>query len=251
MSAVAEAAATLAEAARARGLALRGAGAGFPEYVTSDGQLTSSEVLDWDEQPATVLARTLPGLSVHVDSDVRCGARGEALWGAGATLPGFLYVSLGTGLSSTLVLDGRPVPGHRGEAIALGEFGVPVSVDPAWQGNLERYASGRGIGERLGLAGAREADSLAASGDPDAAHVLDTAGRALATTLVWLVRLLDPPALVLGGGLGCAPVPGLHTPLTETWHKSLSATGRPAPPPLLTARTGPDAGLLGAAALAL
>ncbi|MDJ1137377.1 ROK family protein [Streptomyces iconiensis] len=247
--AVAEAAAELMEAASARGLTVRGAGAGFPEYVTADGRLTSSEVIDWDEQPASVLARTLPGVPVRIDSDVRCGARGEALWGAGAALPGFLYVSLGTGLSSALVLEGRPVPGHRGEAIAFGELGVPVSVDPTWQGNLERYASGRGMGERRGVAGAREVTALAAAGDAEAAHVLDSAGRALATTLVWLVRLLDPAAVVLGGGLGCAPVAALHTPLAETWHKALAATGRPAPPPLRTARTGQESGLLGAAAL--
>jgi predicted NBD/HSP70 family sugar kinase len=68
--------------------------------------------------------------------------------GAGAGLPTFLYVTLGTGLSSTFVLGGKPVAGRRGEAIGLGELGVSSSVDPGWTGNLEQFASGRGIGTR-------------------------------------------------------------------------------------------------------
>lgn len=228
-------------------------GAGFPEYAAPDGLLTSHEVLAWDRQPRDVLAAEAPGLPCATGSDVRCGALGEARYGAGRDHGGFLYVSLGTGLSSTLVLDGIPVPGHRGEAIALGEFEVPASVDPRWPGTLESYCSGLGIGERhtalggTGTPGAREVARLAAAGDTAAGRVLDGAGAALGTVLAMAVRLLDPPAVVLGGGLGSAPG-RLRTALDHAYHRRTAA--RPAPPPLLTAALGPDAALIGAACLA-
>ncbi|WP_237534596.1 ROK family protein, partial [Streptomyces sp. SID3343] len=160
----------LATAARL-GVTVTGLGAGFPEYVAADGHLTSREVLAWDKQPLDVLSEVAVDLPCAVGSDVRCGALGEARHGAGRGLDGFFYVSLGTGLSSTIVLAGSPVTGARGEAIALGEFEVPASVDPNWRGNLEGYASGRGIGDRFGVAGTRE---VLAAGGPRAAAVLDS-----------------------------------------------------------------------------
>ena len=257
MADTAESARELASVAREKEYAIAGLGAGFPEYVDPAGLLTSREVVDWDEQPRALLARALPGVPVTVDSDVRCGARGEARWGAGAEA-GFLYVSLGTGLSSTLILPGgEPLPGARGEAIALGELGVPSTVDAEWLGSLERYASGRGIGERYTALtgtetpGAREVTELAGAGDRRAAWVLDSAGRALGTVLAELVRLLDPAAVVLGGGLGTTETGRVRRALDATYAEALAETGRPSSPPLRTATADSAAGLLGAAALVL
>src|SRR5690349_2637270 len=131
----------LAEAADRR-LEVVGIGAGFPEYVGADGLLRSSDVMQWHAQPLGELGRLAPGVLCTVDSDVRVAALAEARCGAGAGLESFLYVTLGTGLSSTFVLHGRPWAGARGEAIALGELGVPASLDAGWRGNVEQYASG-------------------------------------------------------------------------------------------------------------
>ncbi|WP_445528764.1 ROK family protein [Streptomyces cyslabdanicus] len=253
LTGTARAARALLDDAARLGVTVTALGAGFPEYVDADGELTSREVLAWDVQPAAVLAAVAaPGLPVAVGSDVRCGALGEARHGVGRGLPDFLYVSLGTGLSSTVVLDGRPVAGRRGEAIALGEWEVPASVDRDWRGNLEQYCSGRGIGARRTacggspVPGAREVTALALSGDSAAARVLVTAGQALGTVLGHLVRVLDPSAIVLGGGLGAGDGP-LHAALRETY--AHTTRSRPAPPPIHRAALGPDAGLIGAAAL--
>ncbi|MYV49506.1 ROK family protein [Streptomyces sp. SID2888] len=253
LAGTARAARALLDDAARLGVTVTALGAGFPEYVDADGLLTSREVLAWDVQPAVVLgAEAAPGLPVAVGSDVRCGALGEARHGVGRDLADFFYVSLGTGLSSTLVLDGRPVAGRRGEAIALGELEVPASVDPDWHGNLERYCSGRGIGERRTtcggspVPGAREVTALACSGDRPASRILTTAGQALGTVLGQLVRVLDPSAIVLGGGLGTGDGP-LHTALREAYAHTTRT--RPGPPPLRRATLGQDAGLIGAAAL--
>jgi glucokinase len=240
----------LAAAARAAGLEVAGVGAGFPEYVDPNGRLTSHEVLTWSAQPAELLAAAVSGAPVRVESDVRCGALAEAALGAGAGLDTVLYVTLGTGLSSALVLDGRPHAGHRGEAIALGELGAGI---PGWPGNLEDHCSGRGVCERYeALTGVRVGDAraviaLAAQGDDAATDILESGGASLGNAIGDLVAVLDPAAVVLGGGLGTAPGPlreGLDTAYA-------GRTGRrPSPPPLITARLGPRAGLVGAGLLA-
>jgi glucokinase len=206
--------------AEAAGLRVVTAGAGMPEYVHA-GALTSAEVFAWTHQPDEVLAGL--GVPVTVESDVRCAALAEAHRRPGTT--SMLYVSWGTGLSSALVVDGRCLTGRRGEAIALGEWPVAAAVDPGWPGNLEAYASGRGIALR---------------GDEAGAAV------AVAHAVAALVQVLDPDVVVLGGGIGTSggPLPG---GVRDAVPALLS---RPGPPPVEPAVAGSDAGLLGAALVA-
>lgn len=252
------AARAMAEAAAERDAEVVGIGAGFPEYVDSAGQLTSHEVLDWATQPAELLAPLVPGRPVAVESDVRCGALAEARFGRGRGLGSFLYVSLGTGLSATFVRDGQLWQGHRGEAIALGSVEVAASVDPEFSANavrderppnLEEFASGAGLVARYAAAtgsevtGAREVVQRTARGDGTARELLTTAGRALGTALAWTVSLLDPEAIVMGGGLGTSG--GLLHEATRATFALRSP--RPDPPPIRYAELGPASGLLGAA----
>jgi glucokinase len=240
---------TLITAAADASFELDGTGAGFPEYVTPDGLLASKLVIDWELQPAEVLTGPLT-----VDSDVRCAALGEARFGH--RLTDFLYVSAGTGLSSCLIAGGVIVAGVRGEAIGLGELPVAPNVDPTAGVSLEQYASGEGMRARyaamtggspdVGLPeGARPVLAAADAGDPLAAEVVTTAARALAAALGWLTALLDPPAIVLGGGL--AGVGGLWRAALDE-HAARALGVRPGGPPLLRAALGADAGIVGAAA---
>lgn len=234
-----------------RELAVRALGAGFPEYVDRDGRLTASEVLDWEEQPMTLLADLAP--VVAVESDVRCGALGE-LHAPGSTLRDFAYISLGTGLSHTMVCDGVIRPGVRGEGIALGELPVHPDAGAGWSGSLESFASGAAIArryaDRTGASlpvGARSVVALASAGDQNAADVLTSAGSAIGYALAQLVWLLDPGVVVIGGGLGAADTL-LHEAMRAQYGQLL--VRRPNPPPIVTGALGATAGLLGAAHLA-
>ncbi|MFI8788664.1 ROK family protein [Streptomyces sp. NPDC055105] len=222
-----------------------GIGAGFPEYVSQVGTLTSRDVIGWDEQPAGLLAPLVPGRPVVVESDVRCGALAEARTGSGRGLGSFLYVSLGTGLSAAFVQDGRVWAGQRGEALGLGTWPVHGVLPP----DLEGYASGSGIAARYSavtgsaVAGARAVVARAEAGDAAAFDVLSTAGGALGTALAWAVALLDPAAIVLGGGLGT--VGGL---LDESMRTAYAAHARRrGRPPVRRAELGARSGLVGAA----
>jgi glucokinase len=225
-----------------------GVGIGVPEYVR-DGRVTSAEVLDWAPDTAARVERLVAGtvgggpVPVSVEADVRCAAIAEHTRLDRPERMSLLYVSWGSGVSSTLVLPGGACwQGARGEALALGEW-----RDGAGQ-RLEDVASGHGIERAYAAATAGHADAVevhrrALGGDAYARDLFDTAGRTLATAIRHLVDVLDPHAVVIGGGLGVAD----HLART-TLHACLeSDRRRPGGPTVLPARTGPDAGLLGAA----
>jgi glucokinase len=192
---------------------------------------------------------------VVVESDVRCGALGELSFGQGREERDFVYVSLGTGLSSAIVLDGRVHVGRRGEAIALGEFTVSAPVGESWQGNLESYASGTGIATRFAAAnateppqgGARVVVEAAADGDAVAAEILNSAGTAIGSALAQIAFVLDPPLFVLGGGLGV-----VETSITTAIHSQFESMTqrRPNPPRVRRSSVATNVGLLGAAVAA-
>ena len=238
----------LYEKAKSSGLEIDGVGVGVPEYVTADGVLSSNEVMEWTTQPSELFA---PLGRLTVESDVRCGAIAEARVGAGRGLNSFMYVTVGTGLSSTFVINGEAWAGQRGEAIAFGE--VPVDgLAASDSANLESYSSGAGMAARYREATGIDPESavaiLAARGDAMAHHIATSSAVALGRALSLIARVLDPAAFVLGGGLGTSQ--GLwRTSLDEAY---LAATqSRPNPPPLVTAHLGEDSGAVGAALAAI
>lgn len=224
-------------------------GVGMPEYVDAHGLLRSRDVMAWDVQPVELFASLG---DVVVDSDVRCGALAEARVGAGAGFGSMLYASVGTGISSTLVIDGTPWRGHRGEAIALGELPVERSIDTGTAANLEQFASGAAIARRYARLtgeapeGGRGVLARADSGDRRAAGVVESAAVALGVALAWAVHLVDPALIVLGGGLGTS-----GGRWADVVRESYAARCRPSAPDVVAARLGSDSGVVGAGLIAL
>ena len=232
--------------ATAKGLDITGIGVGMPEYVDRNGLVTSHEVVDWVTQPTTLFEQLGP---TWVESDVRCGALAEATIGAGRELSCFMYVTVGTGLSSSLVIDGKPWSGHRGEAIAIGELPVE-GLGSADGTNLEAYASGAGMAARYathnGAAPASRVIDLATKGDTIAQEIVRSSANALGRALAAMASIVDPEAFVLGGGLGTSGGEW-HSYLVEAYQLALHP--RPNPPHLLLAKLMEDSGAVGAALL--
>lgn len=233
--------------AEERGDVVLSVGIGVPEYVNETGLLTSRLVMEWDVQVLDLFGHLG---RVEVESDVRCAAIAESILGAGQSLTSFLYVSIGTGISSCLVLDGEPWRGTRGEAIAFGELVVARPKDGGVGVTLEEFSSGAGMCRRYtaatgrGVVGAEELMALAEAGDAEAQDILATSLHALGEALTAAVDILDPSALIVGGGLGTSG---------GFWWDHLSAeyragtAKRPGAPPLLESALGSDAGAIGAA----
>lgn len=233
---------------------VQGVGIGVPELVNPEGNVMSDHAIAWRGVDVAAPFRALA--STVVDSDVRVAAVAEALLGAGRGFATFTYVSVGTGISYSLVQDGHVYAGARGNALVLGTSPLTTictECGTVLQPVLEDFAGGPALVARYNVHAAQPVERgedvlrAAETGNPHAIHVVRTAGEALGTSVGFLVNVLDPAAIIMGGGLGQAE--GLYwTSFVESTREHIYAdTSRGVP--ILRARFGADAGLIGAAAL--
>lgn len=229
-------------------------GIGLAELVGTDGSVHSEATIRWRGLHVAQHIGEATGLAAHIEADVRAAARAEAQFGAGRPYDCFLYITIGTGISACLVLDQRPYPGALGLA---GTFASSPGLIPAANGALaggpplEQFAAGPALAARLSAVrpdfrgAAPEVLKLSAAGDTVARGIVVTAGEAVGAAVAHLVNVVDPQAVLLGGGLGLAG--GLY-------RQSLAATlgeyvwsDLHRNMPLLSAELGNDAGMIGAA----
>jgi glucokinase len=234
-----------------------GVGAGVAELVDCDGNVTSSCTIDWRSIPVQQrLSAIAPAL---VESDVRAAAVAEAVFGAGRGSRLFVYVTVGTGISYCLVQDGRPFRGANGNAITMASSPLStvctncgVKLRPV----LEEFASGPAIAKRFAEAtkaeksaehgAAEEVFRAASRGDKTAIEILTSSGEALGVSTAFLVNVLDPEMIVVGGGLGLAG--GLYWDVFQQACREHIFADNSRGLPIVSAKMGIDAGLIGAAA---
>jgi glucokinase len=240
---------------RSGGRNMDGVGLGLCELVDPTGRILSANCVHWQDQP---VRQRLSHLGpVTVEADVRAAALAEALFGAGKPFRIFLYVTIGTGISCSLMLDGKPYAGSRGATGTMASSPLSVPCEKCGhlgRRTLEEIASGPALVGRynaLRPTGARSGQDVlaaAASGDTDAIEVVHSAGGALGANIGLLVNVLDPEAVIIGGGLGLSNGPYWESLLGTTRRHIWSGVHRDLP--ILRAATGPVAGLIGAAAVA-
>lgn len=236
----------LARQASHAGLPVAALGLGVAELVSPQGRVFSDHRIRWSGlDVAAELGQVLPAT---VSADVRAAALGEARFGAGRGLESFFYVTIGTGVSGVLVLNGRPHVGARGAALVIAnsmERHPCPACGHVTTGMVEDVASGPGLALAYGATTAEEVLQAARAGDARALHVIDHAAGALGRILALMADALDPQAMVIGGGLGSAPGP-YFAALTRAIRAGLW-DGVPNPLKITQAALGPDAGLIGAA----
>jgi glucokinase len=209
------------------------------------------------------------GLPVVVDNDANVAALAEARLGAGAGHRMVLFIGLGTGIGGGLVVDGRV---ERGRGF-LGEVGHMV-VDPGgpgcacggrgcWEALVSGTSLGRAAREMAAAdpsgAVARSAAgatprgehlaAAAAAGDGAAREALASAGAWLGRGLANLVAALDPDVIVVGGA-AAGPGEAVLGPARAVLAQVFEGRGHRLPTPVIAARFGPQAGLVGAALMA-
>lgn len=204
----------LARKADAQGLNLSGIGVGVAELVDSAGEVASDHTIKWRGLPvAQRLSRMAP---TRIEADVRAAALAEAKFGAGQDFDLFLYLTVGTGISCCLVLHGQPFAGVHGSALVCASSPLTNTCAECGAENqfvLEEFAAGPALVNRyrrystVNVSRAEEVFHAAATGDQNAQRVLETAGSALGVTIGLLINVLDPQAVVVGGGLGLASGP--------------------------------------------
>jgi len=226
----------------------------------------------WRNFPLAAELEAIYRVPVKLDNDANAAALAEVRWGAGRGYRYVFYATIGTGIGTGIVLDGKIYHGRTG---AAGEGGH-VSIDYRGPrcgcgklGCIEALASGPATARRaqaklaaqpvphskmLDLAGGnieaitgKMVGQAYAAGDPAAKEVLHETVELLSLWLGNTIDLLDPDVIVIGGG--AAP---LFTPFFGDIKNLLPrfcVNSRCLEIPLLKARYGADSGIAGGAAL--
>lgn len=249
-------------------------GVGAAGIVDRQGVVRYSPNIDWVDYPLRDELAARIEAPVVVDNDGNVAAWGEyragAARAAGATM---LLLTVGTGVGGGLVLDDALVRGAHGLGAEFGHIIVSEGGPRCPCGNrgcLESLASGTAIGRMAReeitagtlptgstLAGTSpdvltgKAVTLAAQGgDPFALALLERAGFWLGVGIASLVNALDPEVVVVGGGaLQAGEL--LLAPARESFADRLMGRAHRPVPPVEHAHLADDAGLVGAALLAL
>lgn len=252
------------------------AGDGLPVGIGIAGMIDPAGIVRYGpnigvrDLPLADLLRDAAGTEVTLVNDANAAALGEQRAGAARGRQDVVLFTLGTGVGGGVVLGGRLREGANRFGGEIGHLIVADGGRPCPCGNrgcIEAYASGTAIGlaarDRLvdqevdsllrsdqELSG-RSVTQAAIAGDALAQSILVDVGRWLGVAAAGLVNVLDPEVILVGGGAApnTAPwvLPAAEAALAE---RVLGGQLRPMPPFQLT-ELGDDAGMIGAAMLAL
>ncbi len=226
----------------------------------------------WKNFPLAAEIARIYQVPVRVDNDANAAALAETIWGAGRGYKYVFYASLGTGIGTGIVLDGRIYHGHTGAAAEGGHISIdyrgPVCACGK-RGCIETLAAGPAIAARarallaakpssastlLDLAGG-SVDAVTSeivgkaylTGDPVAREVLQETVKLLAFWFGNMIDLIDPDVLIIGGGVSSMMRPFFDE--IRNLLPSCCVNSRCREIPLLQAHYGADAGIAGGAAL--
>lgn len=251
---------------RAEFPSIRAVGMGLPGFVDHAAGIADSltNVPGWYDVPIRRILEEAGGLPASVDNDANCMAYAEWKLGAARNMQHVVCLTLGTGVGAGVVANGHLL---RGFSCAAGEIGQ-VSID--YRGRIGHYGNRGAVEDYIGnnelacearmmyaAAGVAPPESFspihleraARSGCPVASALWDDAARKLATCLLNCHYILNPQAFVIGGGIAKAG-DLLFVPLRRYLQAQIY-------PPhfarlqILRAQFGSDAGIIGAARLAL
>jgi len=224
----------------------------------------------WHNYPLAEEMRRVYNVPARVDNDANAAALAEAKWGAGRNYRNFFYAPVGTGISTGIILDGRIFHGKTGAAPEGGHLGIDCNgpvCNCGKRGCIETLAAGPAIARRARLKLAQNPNSVLwemaggkiqavssemveralAMNDPVAKEVMRETLDLLAYWLGSIIDLLEPDAIVMGGGVSSLLAPFLDE-IRERW-RGACINPNPLDTPLVLAHYGEDAGIAGAAAL--
>lgn len=251
---------------------IKGIGVGAPNGNYYTGNIEFAPNLNWKGViPFSNLMSEKFGIPTVLTNDANAAAIGEMTYGAARGMKNFIMITLGTGVGSGIVIDGKLVYGHDGFA---GELGHTCSVRNNGRqcacgktGCLETYASANGVARTAReILETRKDDSLlrnipaesitskdvhdaALQGDQVALEIFEYTGKILGEALSDFVAFSAPEAIVLFGGLTKSG-DYIMKPIVEHMEKNLLAIWKGKVKVLFSDLKEADAAILGASALA-
>jgi glucokinase len=224
----------------------------------------------WRNFPLATEISKATSLPVHVDNDGNAAALAEALWGAGRGYRNVFYATIGTGIGTGIIFDGKIYHGRTGAAAEGGHVTIDYRGPRCNCGKLgcieilasgtaiarraaEKIAAGRSssileqAGNDLGGVSSEMVDRAYLAGDSLAKDILQETAMFLTVWLGSIVDLLEPDVMIVGGG-----VAAMLKPFFAEIHDQLpnwSVNPHSQEIPLVTADYGAEAGIAGGAAL--
>ncbi len=203
---------------------IRGIGAGVPNGNYYTGYIQDAMNLPWQTVPFAQLLSDRFGIPCKITNDANAAAMGEMTYGAARGMKNFIMITLGTGVGSGIVIDGKVVYGHDGFA---GELGHTCAVrgeearpcNCGKKGCLEAYASATGVARTakeiissttqetvlrnldIDAITSKDVYDAAEQGDEVAKQIFDYTGTILGQQLADFIAFSAPEAIVLFGGL--------------------------------------------------
>jgi glucokinase len=224
-----------------------------------------------DVRVREIMSERLP-VPVYLDNDANCAALAEHLHGSGEGTTNMILLTIGTGIGGGLVLDRSLYRGSTGAGAELGHVVIDMDGPPCQgscpnHGCVEALASGTALAREGRAAGEREPDSAlgrlvvageevtgravtaaAIAGDEVAVEVVALIGTRLGVALSSFANIFDPDLIVIGGGVSAAGDLLLDPAREELRSRALPPMNEV---PVVLAELGADAGMIGAAAMAL
>ncbi len=242
-------------------------GVGVPGFVNfKDGVISNlTNVRGWQEVPLKEILSSKTGLPVVVENDANAMAYAEWKLGAGRGYEHLIALTLGTGVGGGVICNNQMVRGANFGAGELGQtsvdyrgrvgaYGNPGALED-YIGNREiiqeaiRFYKHKGVTKSADELTPKDLHQLAAYNDETALEVWDWVAEKLACTLMNCCYLLNPEAIVIGGGVAKAGdliFKPLRSKLEGSLVKPLIENLQ-----ILPAQFGNEAGMIGCAALAL
>ena len=204
---------------------VRGVGAGTPNGNYYTGCIEYAPNLPWKGLvPFANLISERMGIPCRITNDANAAAMGEMTYGAARGMRNFIEITLGTGVGSGIVIDGKVVYGHDGFAGELGHTKIVHGPEGrqcgcGQKGCIEAYASATGVARsakeivsnssKVTLLRNLDIDHItsydvfkaAEAGDEVAKEIFEFTGRLLGQKLADFVAFSAPEAIILFGGL--------------------------------------------------
>ncbi len=205
---------------------IAGIGAGSPNGNYYTGNIEYAANLKWKGViPFAKMVTRKFGVTLRLTNDANAAAVGEMMYGCAKEIKHFITITLGTGVGSGIVIDGKILLGHDGFAGELGHTiirpGGRLHKGTGVRGTLESYASATGVRETAlellsenpqtasllrdysinDLITSQTVYECALRGDKIANQIFDFTGQILGEALANFVMFSSPEAIVLFGGL--------------------------------------------------
>ena len=245
-----------------------GVGIGIPGPINTKGEAACAVNLYWGFKPVAKELSELTGLPAKAGNDANVAALGELWKGAAAGAQNVVMATLGTGVGGGIIVGGKIVAGHHGAGGEIGHANIDHSENEKCNcgnsGCLEQYASATGIvrvarqilessSETSILRGiekltAKDVLDAFKAGDVLAGKIMEQVGDKLGGALAFIAAVVDPEAIVIGGGVSKAGQPLIDC--IQKYYRQY-AFSLCKDTPMVIASLGNDAGIYGAAKMVL